>query len=172
MTFNQSEIGQGSNYPCLPPHEFSLCCTWLDGGLAQPPSAWALPPKPWEGHCARVKMLLCCSNYLTWINNQVGLRKAGKKATFNEGIIKFKFFSVNQTCSMLAKRGSESSAKGRGKCLLMLKLASVLSLVLKMVLFTLLENTFQHRRGIWKLCDTTSMDDSFHIELHRRSIQK
>lgn len=53
----------------------------------------------------------------------------------------------------------------------MLKIASVFSLVLKMVLFTVLENTFQHRRGIWKLCDSTSVDDSFHIELHGEALR-
>lgn len=59
-------------------------------------------------------LALHCSNYLAWIDNQVG-REAGKKSIFiNEEKIKFKFLSVNQTCSMLAKCGFESSAKGGG----------------------------------------------------------
>lgn len=82
--FNQSETGQGSIYPSLPPHEFSLCCTWLSVAGLRAGTAFfsmATATKPWEGNCARVKMLLCCSNYFTWINNQIRLRKAGKKAS-------------------------------------------------------------------------------------------
>lgn len=65
---------------CLSLSPSSWVLPVLDWGLAQPPSAWPLLPGPWWGHRAPAKMLLHCSNYLAWIDNQVR-REAGKKAS-------------------------------------------------------------------------------------------